>query len=482
MRTDEIDDVIGQISSKILSFSGISVAKSQIPSLVSFLKKKAASRGISPAQYCEDLSPGSEELDEVINLVTVNETYFFREEKQFDFLKNQLFPKFVGKNLSIWTCCCSTGEEPVSILALALSMGVNLTLYASDIDDNALETLREGRWSLFSLRKDGQKYHELLEPYSKRTETQIIFDRDFLSHINIFKFNLIQDTNFPFFDNMDVIFMRNVFIYFDKKTRILVTEKIEDRLKNGGYLFFSMNEIGSIDSTIIPQNLHKRNWEQVYFFIKGWTGGEKVSEGERRTQKRIEEDKQKQEKIKKENLRREVEKARNLKQDDKERYERPAESEYLRDSWKKTDSAEASEKDTESDIKKTFEDICEEINRGNFTKARTIARAVSGANYKKYSFFLQGYIEYHADNRAAAETFFSSAETLSPDFWPAFFYHGMILRDLAKEEQALVCFSKCKKLLEEPEKKNLYDFTLDSFSPSYIHSLCETFSNNTRRQ
>lgn len=453
---------IENINSKILAFSGISVAKTQIPSLMSFLEKKASSCGMNTAEYCENLKPGSADFDEVINLVTVNETYFFREEKQFDFLKNEVFPKFAGKNLTIWTCCCSTGEEPVSILALALSMNVNLTLYASDIDDNALDSLRRGKWSLFSLRTDGQKYHPLLEPFSKKTETQIVFDRDFLSRINIFKFNLIQDTNFPFFENVDIIFMRNVFIYFDKETRIHVAKKITERLKNNGYLFFSMNEIGSIDGNIIPSCLFKTNWEQVYYFTKGWNGKKIDSAADRLAQKRLKEEKQKLESIKQENLRREVEKARSNKSA----------------TVAQSDFAAASE----FDVKHTYEDICNEINSGNFTKAMTIARAISGINYKKYSFFLQGYIEYHADNRTAAETFFASAETLSPDFWPAFFYHGMVLRDMAKDGQATRCFLKCKELLENPQKKTMYDFTLDSFSPAYIHSLCETFSEKARRR
>jgi chemotaxis protein methyltransferase CheR len=180
------------------------------------------------------------------------------------------------------------------------------------------------------------------------------------------------------------------------------------------------------------------------------------------TQKKIKDEKQKQEDIKRENLRREIEKARTDKSANVHQPDITVPSEF--------------------DIKRTYADICNEINSGNFTKARTIARAVSGANYKKYSFFLQGYIEYHADNRAAAETFFASAETLSPDFWPAFFYHGMVLRDMAKEDQAIVRFLKCKELLEKPEIKTLYDFTLDSFSPSYILSLCETFSDKARRR
>ena len=92
-----------------------------------------------------------------------------------------------------------------------------------------------------------------------------------------------------------------------------------------------------------------------------------------------------------------------------------------------------------------------------------------------------GYVEYHADNRAAAETLFASAESICPDFWPAFFYHGMVLRDMGRMDHAVGCFSKCKTLLsgfggQRGADSVPYDFTLDSFSPSYIYSLCETFS------
>ena len=89
---------------------------------------------------------------------------------------------------------------------------------------------------------------------------------------------------------------------------------------------------------------------------------------------------------------------------------------------------------------------------------------------------MQGYVEYHADNRGDAETLFATAESVSPDFWPAFFYHGMVLRDLGRTDHALGCFAKCKELISSSGNEVPYDFTLDSFSPSYIYSLCETFS------
>ena len=458
-----MNELIEFIKAKILDYSGINIAVSQHQALITHIGKKAAVRGMLPIDYCKSLVPHTPDFDEIINLITVNETYFFREELQFDFLKKEVFSKYRGKNLTIWTCCCSTGEEAISLLALALSMNVNLTIYASDIDDDALSVLSKGRYSTFSLRTDGQKYHNLLEPYSTRTETELLFRQDFLNRIHTFKFNLIKDglSQLPFFENVDILFMRNVFIYFDKETRIAVTRKVTDRLKSNGLLFFSMNEIGSIDEKVIPRNFYKTNNGVVYYFVKDDTAMNSMrlaAEANRRIN-------EKEIARKKNNLQKEVQKAKIQKFSDQ--------NEKLRKAKTALDSLSV---EKTFDAKQLYEDICMEIHNGNFEKARTLAKAISGADTKQYSYFMQGYVEYHADNRNDAALLFENAEAISPDFWPAFFYHGMILRDLGRIQPARNYFSRCKKILTDFGSKNPYDFTLDSFSPSYISSLCETFS------
>ena len=455
-----MNELIETVNSKILAYSGINVAASQVQNLLIYIEKKAAVRGISAMDFCKRLTPHTPDFDEVINLITVNETYFFREELQFDFLKKEVFPKYMGRNLTIWTCCCSTGEEAVSLLALALSMNVNLTIYASDIDDNAIAALKNGKFSNFSLRTDGKKYHHLLDPYCTKTENELVFRKDFLNRIRVFKFNLLQDglNKLPFYENVDILFMRNVFIYFDKETRNSITRKVTERLKSDGLLFFSMNEIGSMDDRIIPKNLSKTNSGAVYYFVKDNLARNSVqiaSEANRRlTEKR-----------KNEKLKEEVQKVKIQKfteQNDKLRKAKAA--------------LEAVSNKESFDVKKVYEDVCMEINRGDFENARSLARKITGDDFKKYSYFMLGYVEYHADNRVDAENFFASAERISPDFWPAFFYHGMVLRDLGRTQPATDCFSKCRQLISDFGNEVPYDFTLDSFSPLYISSLCETFS------
>ena len=255
--------------------------------------------------------------------------------------------------------------------------------------------------------------------------------------------------------------MRNVFIYFDKPTRNAVTKKVTERLRSDGLLFFSMNEIGSMDDSVIPKDLFKTNWETVYFFVKTNSAQACIqiaAEANRRL-------KEKEHERKKEKLRKEVQKVKIQKFAD------------YNDSLREAKAAlDATVKANSFDAKKIYEDICMEINRGDFERAREIVKAINGTDTKKYSYFMQGYVEYHADNRAQAETLFASAESISPDFWPAFFYHGIVLRDLGRTQNALGCFSKCKALISDFGNELPYDFALDSFSPSYISSLCETFS------
>ena len=252
-----------------------------------------------------------------------------------------------------------------------------------------------------------------------------------------------------------------VFIYFDKETRILVTKKVTERLKNDGKLFFSMNEIGSIDNTVIPADFTKTNSGDVYYFVKN-PNPQKACLAGTPIDRCL---KQKEAEQKKEKLRTEVKKVKIQKFVETNNHLREAKA-----------ALEAAAHRNSFDAKKVYEDVCLEINRGDFAKARAIAKKISGNDTKKYSYFMQGYIEYHADNRGDAETLFATAESVSPDFWPAFFYHGMVLRDLGRNEHALGCFTKCKELISSSGNEVPYDFTLDSFSPSYIYSLCETFS------
>ena len=130
-------DFISLISQKILSHTGIIVNSIQNNLIKDFAEKKAAALNCSPQEFAEKLTAFSDDFSEIIKLITINETYFFREEKQFDFLLKNIFPKFKEKTLSVWCAASSTGEEPYSILSLALENNIKISIFASDIDSQA---------------------------------------------------------------------------------------------------------------------------------------------------------------------------------------------------------------------------------------------------------------------------------------------------------------------------------------------------------
>lgn len=220
-------------------------------------------------KFFDVLETDKNEFQKMINACTVNETYFFREEGQFDFLKKSFQKKDGNQKLKIWSAACSTGEEAYSLLLLALSFGFNVDIFASDINSAVLEFCRNGVYQKNkSIRSfDGLNYKHLLEPYIK--EDKIIFPQEIKNKINSMEINLknIEEyKNLP--EDLDVIFIRNIFIYFDDELRKIILDKMCQHLKTGGLLFVSISETASISKSILPQNLVLRNSENIFYFEK----------------------------------------------------------------------------------------------------------------------------------------------------------------------------------------------------------------------
>ena len=115
------EELFSILNEKIQTHSGLSVVNIQRPVIEKYLKKEAKTKGITLENYIDALEPATPDFNNLINQITVNETFFFREEAQFEVLRKKIFPKYMGSKMSIWSAACSTGEEAVSLLALALS-------------------------------------------------------------------------------------------------------------------------------------------------------------------------------------------------------------------------------------------------------------------------------------------------------------------------------------------------------------------------
>lgn len=438
------EDLLETIQQKLYDFSGIKIAESQKNNLWKAIEEFAKNADQTLEDYCDSLSSKHNDFPHLINNITVNETYFFREEKQFDILKNYIFPKYAGKKMNIWSAACSSGEEALSLLALALSCNIDAQVFATDIDDNAVSRVKNGTYTQYSFRPDGKKYHELLSPYYVKEGDKYVFNQEIKNRIQVFKYNLKEDSELPFLDKIDIVFLRNVFIYFSKETRVKISKKVDSVLKDQGYLFFSMNEIGCLDDTIIPDSMYKTNLDSVYFYLKG------INPENKNEKRHLAEGK------------------KNLLE------KRIAQIKENNDKKRRTVEIKTVNENIKVDKQVYFNKVCGEINSQNFEKAKEIIEEIKNVEEKCFYYFLQGYLEYHADNKEIAEKLFSTSEIFQTDFWPTSFYHGMVLKDIGKKDKANLCLKRCMELLDSSKTQLKYEFSLDNFSPKYIYSLCES--------
>ncbi len=222
-------------------------------------------------EYFNSLQGNQEEMINLINSATVNETYFFREEAQFQLLQSKVFPMLVAgsptKRLRIWSAASSSGEEIYSLLLLADAMNIKTECIASDINTRVLDTCAKGVYKKNAIRTvDGAAYHHLLEPY-KLVSGGFELPKKITDRITRKQINLSRLTDFP--KNQDIIFIRNVFIYFSTEMKKAILAKIaEEALAPGGYLFVSMNEVASIDIIDLPAGLEKAADGKVFYFRK----------------------------------------------------------------------------------------------------------------------------------------------------------------------------------------------------------------------
>jgi len=186
------------------------------------------------------------EMQVLVDLLTTNETYFFRESQHFDFLQNEILSKVNRtQGFSLWSAASSTGEEPYSLamtLADSLGMQGRWQIIATDINMNVLETARIGKYTLTEKDAIPDKYLKAYCLKGVRSQQGVILiDKALRMHVLYEKLNLMANWDKKF-NGFDVIFIRNVMIYFNVETRMRLLERIADRIKMGGYLFVSHSE------------------------------------------------------------------------------------------------------------------------------------------------------------------------------------------------------------------------------------------------
>lgn len=205
----------------------------------------------------------SVELQIAVDLLTTNETYFFREPKHFEYLRDQILSQHkTGQPMRIWSAASSTGEEPYTIaMTLAESLGNGAwEIIASDISSRVLDRARTGHYSM-------ERARHIPLPLLHKYCLKGVDDQDGTFMINAelkrrVKFQYINLNNpLPQIGEFNVIIIRNVMIYFDQDTKRKVIERIIPFLRRGGYLIIghseSLNGITDKLETIKPSIYRK---------------------------------------------------------------------------------------------------------------------------------------------------------------------------------------------------------------------------------
>lgn len=258
LRAGLSQELFSRLSDFIYRESGIKMPLTKKTMLEARLQKRLRSMGLtSYDEYCSYLfSPEgiANELVHMIDVVTTNKTDFFREAQHFEYLIEHVLPGLVqSKGAGIrrpfmaWSAACSSGEEPYT-LAMVLDQfsrrarGFTFQVLGTDISTRVLETARDG---IYHEERIEQIPLELRRSYfmksRDRSRRLVRVVPELRAHVKFRRLNFMED-DFGMREKMDVVFCRNVLIYFDRPTQEAVINRICGHLHSGGYLFTGHSE------------------------------------------------------------------------------------------------------------------------------------------------------------------------------------------------------------------------------------------------
>lgn len=251
-----------RLAAYIYDYCGIKLPPSKQTMVEGRLRRRLRALNIATLDaYCEHVfKQGGLEKEEVylVNALTTNKTDFFREPNHFDFLADTALPEIMvrGRNrLKAWSAACSTGAEPYTMAMvmddmLSRQRGAGFSILATDLSTDVLQVARRGVYP-----------EEMLEPTPTRLRRRYVLESKdrtarlcriapgLRSKVAFARHNLM-DASYPVDRDMDLIFCRNVLIYFDKPTQTAVLNKLCGHLRPGGFLFLGHSE--SIAGMTLP--------------------------------------------------------------------------------------------------------------------------------------------------------------------------------------------------------------------------------------
>ncbi len=257
------DATFRQLRDFIYEKSGIFISDSKKYLLENRLPKRLQERNLASYEdylYLLLYGNSSDELSKLFDVVTTNETFFFRETQQLEIFTDHLAPailKTSGGTLSVWSAACSTGEElyTLSMLLIEKGLGSKKEMLGSDISEEVLASARRAVYNSYSVRNVPLQYlRKYFKPAGQNQELLPIV-KNTVRFVNI---NLLDEKSMRSVTGKDVIFCRNVLIYFDEKAKRKAVSLLYDSLKPGGYLIIGMSEsLHSVTRAFKPVIINK---------------------------------------------------------------------------------------------------------------------------------------------------------------------------------------------------------------------------------
>ncbi|WP_419785724.1 CheR family methyltransferase [Pseudodesulfovibrio sp.] len=258
------DKEFSRFSQLIHSEFGIKMPPTKKILLQSRFQKRLRALGMTTyKEYCDYVfSPEGREAErsQLIDVVTTNTTHFFREPKHWDIMNNIVLPELwqrsIGRGtpLRLWSAGCSSGEEPYTLSMLltefaAKASGFDFAILATDISN---DILRKAMRAVYAMEKAEEIPMDMKKKYvlksKSRTNPLIKIDEPIRRKVSFQRLNFMGD--FKLQNQQDIIFCRNVVIYFDRQTQVTLFNKFCHNLKHGGYLFIGHSE--SLSGMTLP--------------------------------------------------------------------------------------------------------------------------------------------------------------------------------------------------------------------------------------
>jgi chemotaxis protein methyltransferase CheR len=281
------DRLFGQFRTLIHREAGIALADGKQSLLVSRVAGRLRELGLSSFESYYELVSDPASVDErgrLLDRICTNETQFFRDPRQWHFLQEHVFPRLesestqlVSRRIRAWSAACSTGEEPYS-LAMTLrarfpaSAGWHVDVLATDLSTRVLTLAREGIWPLEKSADIPERYRKAFMLRGTGSQAgKMKAGPEIRSVVSFARVNL-NDPVYPVNGRFELIFCRNVLIYFDRNSKVAVLERLLEHLAPGGYLFMGYAETTATISdrlATVGPNVYARSAEQAPTALAG---------------------------------------------------------------------------------------------------------------------------------------------------------------------------------------------------------------------